>query len=75
MDIVVDVDCLHKWLSIGGGHKLPLTPAVCYGVVNNAASDYWMFLYLIVGCKLYIQLSDYITSNNWNLAHTVLLRL
>ena len=34
----------------------PMTPPVCYGVVKFAASNYWMFLHSIVGCK----------SNYWN---------
>ena len=42
----IQVDCLHKGLRIGR-HQL-VTPAVCYGVVSIAASNYWMFLYPIV---------------------------
>ena len=49
------VDCRHNWLIIG--LHLPVTPAVCYGLVKIAASNYWMFLYPIVGC---IQPLDYI---------------
>ena len=60
--IEILVDCLPKRLSIRP--HLPVISAVCYGLVNIAASKYWMFLHPKVGCT-----SNYwILSNSWNLA-------